>query len=85
MNIRSFSQSTKDGRCLEIWFANNVTDTDRAELLKALNDARRYQWLRERDLETIYKGGVFAGITPQNMVINLEDLDRHIDEAMAKA
>lgn len=47
-------------------------------------DARRYRWLRERDLETIDKGGVFAGITPQNMVINLEDLDQHIDEAMSK-
>ena len=47
-------------------------------------DAERYQWLRSRDLETISHGGVFAGITPQNMVLNEETLDEAIDAAMAK-
>ncbi|WP_177477853.1 hypothetical protein [Pseudomonas sp. GW531-T4] len=44
-------------------------------------DAERYQWLRERDLETLHRGGVFAGQTPQNMVLNGKDLDDAIDAA----
>lgn len=47
-------------------------------------DAARYRWLRERDLETITLGGVFAGLTPDNLVINLDDLDQAIDEAMKR-
>ncbi|WP_434987151.1 hypothetical protein [Pseudomonas protegens] len=47
-------------------------------------DGERYRWLRYRDLETINQGGVFAGITPQNMVLNEETLDEAIDAAMAK-
>ena len=46
--------------------------------------AERYKWLRERDLDTIHKGGVFAGMTPKNCLLGLEDLDKAIDEAMAK-
>ena|ERR1700730_639885 len=37
LDIRSFSQSTSDSRCLEVWFARNVTDADRAGLLRAVN------------------------------------------------
>lgn len=37
LDIRSLSQSTKDGRCLEVWFAKNVTDADRGALLQAVN------------------------------------------------
>ncbi|QIH05133.1 MULTISPECIES: hypothetical protein [unclassified Pseudomonas] len=47
-------------------------------------DAERYQWLRSRDLETISHGGVFAGLTPQNMVLNEETLDEAIDAAKAQ-
>jgi len=47
-------------------------------------NAERYQWLRERDLETILCGGVFAGQTPNNVVLNGEDLDTAIDAAMSK-
>jgi len=47
-------------------------------------DAERYRWLRERDLETLHRGGVFAGQTPQNMVLNGKDLDDAIDAAMGK-
>lgn len=54
-----------------------------ATAIKALRrDAERYQWLRSRDLETISQGGVFAGITPQNMVLNEETLDQAVDAAM---
>ncbi len=57
-----------------------------AEDYEALRkDAARYRWLRERDLETISRGGVFAGMTPKNIVLNLEDLDAEIDAAIEGA
>lgn len=46
-----------------------------------LADVERYRWLRKRSLNTIKKGGVFAGKTPENVVINGPDLDRAIDAA----
>lgn len=46
-------------------------------------DAARYRWLRERDLDAIGMGGVFAGMTPDNVVLNEEDLDEAIDRAMS--
>lgn len=51
----------------------------------AERDAARYRWLRGRNLETIQKGGVFAGVTPENMVINGVDLDNAIDAAIEAA
>ncbi|EMG5017429.1 hypothetical protein ACV344_07135 [Pseudomonas aeruginosa] len=57
-----------------------------AEDYEALcKDAARYRWLRERDLETIRQGGVFAGMTPENIVLNQEDLDAAIDAALEGA
>jgi hypothetical protein len=56
---------------------------DAADALET--DAARYRWLRERDLDTITKGGVFAGMTPKNVVLNGEDLDRAVDEARGSA
>lgn len=44
--------------------------------------AKRYAYLRERDLETINNGGVFAGMTPMNVVLNGDDLDQAIDAEM---
>ncbi|TXG96519.1 MAG: hypothetical protein E6R08_09300 [Nevskiaceae bacterium] len=59
--------------------------TARDQQIDALSmDAGRYRWLRSRDLETISKGGVFAGLTPDNLVLNEETLDHAIDAAMAK-
>ncbi len=46
-------------------------------------DANRYRWLRARDLDTIKAGGVFAGLTPENLVLNGEDLDIVIDAHLA--
>lgn len=46
-------------------------------------DAARYRWLRSRDLETISQGGVFAGMTPENVILNREDLDEAVDAAIA--
>ncbi|HBN7643469.1 hypothetical protein NDR77_34200 [Pseudomonas aeruginosa] len=51
------------------------------QIRRMAKDAARYRWLRERDLETISRGGVFAGMTPENIVLNLEDLDAEIDAA----
>ncbi|MDR8389118.1 hypothetical protein MKS85_26770 [Pseudomonas sp. JL2] len=48
-------------------------------------NAARYRWLRGRNLETIHQGGVFAGKTPENMVINGVDLDNAIDAAIEAA
>ncbi len=46
--------------------------------------AERYQFLRTRSLDTIEQGGVFAGLTPENVVLNGKDLDFEIDCAIAK-
>lgn len=43
---------------------------------------RRYAFLRSRSLDAIQTGGVFAGKTPDNIVLNGEDLDAAIDMAM---
>lgn len=51
------------------------------ELKTLAADAARYQWLRSQDINSIDKGGIFAGQTPQNLVLNGEDLDRAIDLA----
>lgn len=36
--VKSFAGSTKDNRCLEVWFAGEVTDATRAWLLEAINE-----------------------------------------------
>jgi len=46
-------------------------------------DIQRYHWLRTRNLDTINDGGIFAGQTPQNIVLNGDDLDQAIDAAIA--
>lgn len=45
--------------------------------------AKRYAYLRERHLDAIKAGGVFAGMTPDNVVLNGNDLDAAIDAALA--
>ncbi|HBO2146485.1 TPA: ead/Ea22-like family protein [Pseudomonas aeruginosa] len=55
------------------------------QIRRMAKDAARYRWLRERDLETIRQGGVFAGMTPENIVLNQEDLDAEIDAALEGA
>jgi len=55
------------------------------EVEQLLRDASRYQWLRARDLDTIGRGGVFAGKTPDNLILNEEHLDAAVDAAMAGA
>lgn len=59
-------------------------DQLRAEVEVLRKDAERYRWLRNRDLDTIHLGGIFAGMTPENVVVNGENLDQAIDASMNK-
>lgn len=52
-----------------------------ASLAALQRDADRYRWLRERDVETIYAGGVFVGKTPENVVLSGIDCDAAVDAA----
>lgn len=56
----------------------------RRDLASQRPDAMRYRWLRDRDVDTIDKGGIFAGMTPKNVVLNGAELDAAIDAAMAE-
>lgn len=51
-----------------------------SEMERFDKDIQRYRHLRSKDLDTISNGrGVFAGIVPDNLVINGADLDQAID------
>ena len=51
--IKSFSQSTRDERCLEVWFDKEVTDHSRSWLLEAIN-------------EKALRKGAFKAVTQEN-------------------
>lgn len=61
-----------------------VRDQLRTEVKVLRKDAERYRWLRNRDLDTIHLGGIFAGMTPENVVVNGKSLDQAIDASMNK-
>jgi len=46
-------------------------------------DAKRYRYLRERDVNTIQHGGIFVGMTPDNCIVTEDDLDTAVDAAMS--
>jgi hypothetical protein len=48
-------------------------------------DAERYRHLRTRDLGSIHSGGVFAGLTPDNLILNGHSLDSAIDKQIGSA
>ncbi|WP_233343518.1 hypothetical protein [Burkholderia cepacia] len=68
-------------------------DTTMGECMASLLDrleaaelyADRYRYLRERPLDAVSTGGVFAGKTPDNVVLNGADLDAAIDAARTGA
>jgi hypothetical protein len=73
-----------------VWFPESqtgLTDGKVSECQQCTNAryAARYRWLRERDLDTISKGGVFAGLMPHKLVLSGSDLDKAIDSAIRKA
>lgn len=51
----------------------------RTENARLRTDASRYQHLRNKDLSAISDGGVFAGMTPNNTVLNEGHLDLAVD------
>lgn len=53
-------------------------------LLDIEKNNQRYQWLLSRPLDAIKQGGVFAGMTPENVILNGDDLDAAIDKAIAE-
>lgn len=53
-----------------------------ARIAELERDAERYQYLRNADVKVITKGGIFAGKTPDNIVMNGDDLDNEIDAAI---
>ena len=84
-----FQNRVISGMCHVIMYEKNEfidPDSDCIELHPRFTqlslDSKRYRWLRARDLDTIAAGGVFAGMTPDNVVLNGEDLDAAIDAAM---
>ena len=46
-------------------------------------NAERYLVLRQADVDTIHNGGLVAGLTPDNIVINGSDLDERVDAVLA--
>lgn len=68
-------------RPLEALYLGPATVKESVTVAGEAQDAARYRWLRDRDLGTVQRGGVFAGMTPANVVLNGEDLDSAIDAA----
>lgn len=52
------------------------------ELRTLTADANRYRFLKMADVNAISAGGIFAGMTPDNVVLNGADLDEAIDAAL---
>ncbi|WP_234197098.1 hypothetical protein [Pseudacidovorax sp. NFM-22] len=59
---------------------NACARPDRTEAIR--QDAARYAYLRSRPLDTIKQGGVFAGLVPDNVVLNGDSLDAAVDAAL---
>ncbi|CAD0264181.1 conserved hypothetical protein [Pseudomonas veronii] len=58
-------------------------DQLKAENEALRKDAERYKVLRQADIDTIQNGGLFAGLVPDNIVINGCDQDRRTDAVIA--
>lgn len=79
----TFHLGQEEGDRFIAFLAGDRFTTFLAECEASRGDAARYRWLRARDLETLNQGGVFAGLTPMNVVLNGADLDQAIDAAIA--
>jgi hypothetical protein len=47
--------------------------------------AKRYAYLKAAPIDAVKAGGIFAGKTPENIVLNGVDLDAAIDAAIAES
>lgn len=83
VDLADYEEAETCEHCRLVYSAD-VVDRLRLRVAELERETARYQWLRARDLGTVYQGGVFAGMTPDNVVLNGEDLDSAIDAAMAK-
>lgn len=63
-------------------FAATGVKLDPQEIDALRKDAQRYRFLRDVDVDTIERGGVFVGVTPANLIVTGVDLDKHVDAAM---
>jgi len=52
------------------------------ELRSLAADANRYRFLKMADIDSIKNGGIFAGRTPENLILNGIDLDEAIDDEL---
>lgn len=97
IHCKKFCQNSVHGMCDgppaqqpsgEVTHGNTTMDECMASLLDRLEVAEmyadRYRYLRERPLDAVSSGGVFAGKTPDNVVLNGADLDAAIDAARAE-
>lgn len=77
--------SVIENRRREFLIAQRIIDIvlSSPEQILTASDAERYRYLRDRDLETVHTGGIFAGRTPESIVLNGDDLDEAIDSALA--
>lgn len=89
-NAPNFHGRVISGMCHVIMYEKNQIIDPESDCIdlhprfeQLAKDANRYRWLRARDLDTITCGGVFAGLTPDNLVLNGEDLDAAVDAALA--
>lgn len=73
----------------EVTHGDTTMDECMASLLDRMEaaelDADRYRYLRARPLNAVSVGGVFAGKTPDNVVLNGADLDAAVDAARTEA
>lgn len=81
--IEILSAQDQNPRSWQQEVARAVVRSTQKEATEDARDAARYRYLRERDLDTIKSGGVFAGQTPENFILNGDDLDAKIDAAIA--
>ena len=71
--------------CAELYFRPSAPQPAQQPLTdERVAYAKRYGWLRSRDVDAISSGGVFAGMTPENIVLNGETLDAAIDAAIER-
>lgn len=74
------AEVTDDDKAMDECMASLLDRLEAAELY-----ADRYRYLRERPLDVVSAGGVFAGKTPDNVVLNGADLDAAVDAARTGA
>lgn len=91
---RDYARRGEKGRQLEAWgwgrdtevgadaVASGAAPTAEPYTPMVFSDGDRYRWLRARPVDAVHMGGLFVGKVPDNVVINGDDLDAAVDQAM---